>query len=156
MHEGPIFPGSSCSCLPTTTWSARSPPSQTSSPPLRLVGPVWWQWWSSTSSRSSKAEPVVFLPKDFPKRFRRHIKTGSGGGNESWGHQRLAKSWTFMKNQRSPRLCAVGRLGKSSWVLCFGRMGTRSLVLMKVKVFLCTLYPKFYRLFFNKISFFVG
>ena len=31
----------------------------------------------------------MFLPRDFPKRFRRHIKTGSGGGNESRGHQRL-------------------------------------------------------------------
>ena len=68
---------SSCSSLPTTTSSARSPALTSSS--LRLVGLSSCSCLPTTTSSARspaqtsphlvEAEPVVFFPRDFPKKF---------------------------------------------------------------------------------------
>ena len=47
MHKGPIFPGSSSSCRPTTTRSARSPPSSGGRYPCFLI--EWIFHWIESS-----------------------------------------------------------------------------------------------------------
>ena len=59
--------------------------------------------------RQAHFSQEIFLPKRFWRQdggFNGHIKTGRGGGKWELRPPEACQSWTFMKNYRSPRLCA--------------------------------------------------
>ena len=135
---------SSCSSLPTTTSSARSPALTSSS--LRLVGLSSCSCLpTTTSSARSPAQTSPHLVElkqggacsVFPKRLSQKILTP--GWRLWWPYQNW-QVWGQVRVEATrglPKLNFHEELQVSSSVC---RMGPRSLVLMKVKVILCTLY----------------